>query len=98
MIEVEILTTRGTTEAGEPLEIILYQPPGKRVIEAGNPAAGLPPIYGPALPLAVSGWYGSQRQPFEAWLLGEEYVNLATGQHGPAIRQALPSPVARGRW
>lgn len=98
MIEVEILTTSGTTETGEPLEITLYKPPGQRVIDAGNEAAGLPPIYGPALPLAASGWYGNQRQPFEAWLLDGEYRNPVTGQHGPAIREALPSPVARGRW
>lgn len=86
----------GTTATGEPLEITLFQPSGDVVI---SPAlAGLPPLRGPAQPLAASGWYGYSREAFEVWRVNGEYRNPSTGQSGPALRDALPYPVAKGRW
>lgn len=96
MGEVLTKTFQGRTEAGEPLEITIYQPPGEVVIHPGNEYSE--PICNPAPPVAVSGWYGLHRQPFEVWLVDGEYLNPANGQRGETFRAALPSQVARGTW
>ena len=87
---------QGTTADGEPLEITLFQPSGEAILLPE--IAGLPPLRGPAPPLAASGWYGYNRIVFEVWRVGGEYRNPTTGQSGPAIRDALPYPVAKGNW
>lgn len=83
---------QGTTTDGEPLEISLYYPDEP---EIEREIDGLAPV---RYPLAVSGWYGHKKTIFEVWRVKGEYFNPSTGQHGPAIRDALPYPVAKGNW